>query len=221
MENTISGGRDPTTNNTIYQTKHYYAFMLKELKAVKNQTELEVKNGSVKQQKLNEVYETYQRVIVGLIREGIDFQYLKDENNPANSVVKIKVDDVEYECLNTAIRNILKDDYKEVMGFAYDGPKIDYEDNIASQQLNAAVQESLQNGENDFHAIPDSFKYENRKQKRYLKHAVIDVIELVVVILVFKVLMNNTVFNNIATYIYLLFKVYIDATVNSVLAFLK
>lgn len=217
MSEEIYHGHDPTKNNVVYQSKHYYAFMLKELKTIKAEVENEVKQGSADQKKLTEIYETYQRVIVGLIREGADFQYIKNQTAPENSIIRLKVDNIEYECLNTSIRNILKDDYQQVMGFPYDGPEIEYENNIATQQLNAAVKESLSQENNNFHIVPSKFIYENAKKKRYLKRSIIDVIEVIVILFLIKILFNNPIFNNMAKEVYMS----LQGPINTIMTFIS
>lgn len=214
-------GRDPTKNNVVYKSKHYYAFMLKELKSIKAEVENEVKDGTADHKKLTEIYETYQRVIVGLIREGADFQYIKNEEMPENSIIRLKVDNIEYECLNTSIRNVLKDDYQRVMGFPYDGPEVEYENNIATQQLDAAVKESLSQENNEFHIVPSKFIYENAKKKRYLKRSVIDVIEVIVIIFIIKILLNNPLINNLTHDVYITCRGFIDPVINLIAGWVK
>ncbi len=198
----MNNSRAPTVSNDIYQSKHYYAFILKELKAIKSKTERAVKEGTASKEQLREIYTSYQIAIIGLIREGISYQYVKDTEIPENSLIRIKVDGVEYDCLNTAVKELLQDDYESVMGIPYDGPSLRDYDDLVKNQISAAIEESLVHESSAFFTASASVEKVRKKQKRYLKHFYLDLIEAALVIFIFMVMVNNPVVKHYADITY-------------------
>lgn len=110
------------TNNTLYEKKHHYMFVLKELTVLKNQTEYEVLNEGLPKARLKEVCDIYTRVIVELLEEDVPYEYVKDSSDSKKDVLKFYIDGNTYECKNIDVREILEDRYAEVMERKYTGP---------------------------------------------------------------------------------------------------
>ena len=110
------------TNNTLYEKKHHYMFILKELTILKNQVEHEVLNEGLPKIHAQEIQDMYNRTIVGLLEEGAVYQYIKDAKDPNKDIIKLNIDGSEYKCRNIDIREILEIRYDDVMKISYNGP---------------------------------------------------------------------------------------------------
>lgn len=112
------------TNNTLYEKKHHYMFILKELTILKNQTEHEVLEEGLPKVYSQEIKDLYTRVIVGLLEEGVKYQYVKDSSDSKKDIISMKIDGNTYECRNIDVREILEDRYEEIMHKNYQGPSL-------------------------------------------------------------------------------------------------
>lgn len=139
------------TNNTIYEKKHHYMFILKELGVLKNQMEYETLNENLSKTRLQETYDMYNLLIVGLIREGIKFQYIKDSKDSKKDIIRLPIDGVNYDCLNTSIKAILKDEYDDIMGLSYMGPDID---TVIPSVIKKETKKDVKQIESDLPEIP-------------------------------------------------------------------
>ena len=66
----------------------------------------------------------YNQTLIGLIEEGLEYQYIKDNSNSANDIISITIDGINYRCKNTDIKELLNDRYQDVMGIEYRGPNL-------------------------------------------------------------------------------------------------
>lgn len=110
------------TNNSLYGKKHRYMLILKELNILKAQIDNEVLNDGLSKVRSQEIHDIYARVIVGLIEEGVIYQYVKDANDIKKDKIQLCIDGTIYECRNIDIREILKERYDIVMQKQYSGP---------------------------------------------------------------------------------------------------
>ena len=110
------------TNNSLYEKKHRYMFILKELSILKNQIDNEVLNEGLPKVYATEIRDIYTRIIVGLLEEGVSYQFVKDATDPKKNLIRVPVDGSYYECRNIDVREILEDRYDEIMNIQYDGP---------------------------------------------------------------------------------------------------
>lgn len=102
-------------NNTLYEKKHYYMIILKELGTLKQQMESEALSGTVSKARLDEIYEMYNILFVGLLREGLQYQYIKNATDYKKDIIRLSVDGVNYDCNNSDIFRILNDEYEYVL----------------------------------------------------------------------------------------------------------
>ncbi len=109
-------------NNTIYEKKHHYMLVLKELTILKNQIDDEVLNTGLKKTYSIDIQSLYVRTIIGLIEEGVEYQYIKDDTDAKKDIIRLEIDGIKYECKNIEIREVLEDRYDSVMNLQYEGP---------------------------------------------------------------------------------------------------
>ena len=110
------------TNNVLYDKKHRYMLILKELNILRNQTDTEVLNEGLPKVYAQEIKDIYTRVIVGLLEEGVTYQYVKDSVDSKKDLIRLYIDGNVYNCRNMDVREILEDRYDEVMNAEYNGP---------------------------------------------------------------------------------------------------
>lgn len=129
-------------NNTLYEKKHHYMIILKELGVLKRQMENEALKGNVSKTRLNEIYEMYNYLFVGLLREGLHFQYIKDASDPRKDIIRLCVDNLNYDCNNYDIKRILKDEYTEILKIPNPEIKNDEEFDLNEKNENIVVENS-------------------------------------------------------------------------------
>lgn len=111
-------------NNTIYEKKHHYMMILEEINILKNQIEDEVLNSGLKKSYSIDIQELYVRTIIGLIGEGVQYEYIKNNDDPVKDIIRLDIDGHRYECKNIDIKDVLDDRYKAVMKTPYEGPSL-------------------------------------------------------------------------------------------------
>lgn len=135
------------TNNTIYDRKHRYMFILRDLTALKNQISYEVLNDGLSKARAIEIQDIYTRIIVSLIEEGVTYEYIDNATNPKDDVIRLHIDGSIYECRNIDIREVLEDRYEEVMSERYKGPS--FSKIQKDKRKNAAADDSLNSMQNN------------------------------------------------------------------------
>lgn len=110
------------TNNILYDKKHRYMLILKELNILRTQTDTEVLNEGLPKVYAQEIKDIYTRIMVGLLEEGVTYQYVKNSVDSKKDLIKLYIDGNVYECRNIDVREILEDRYDEVMNAEYNGP---------------------------------------------------------------------------------------------------
>lgn len=112
------------TNNVLYEKKHRYMLILKEINVLYNQADDEVLNNKIPAFKAKQIKDMYNQTLIGLIEEGVEYQYIKDNRKSENDIISITVDGLNYRCKNTDIKELLDDRYEDIMGIPYKGPVI-------------------------------------------------------------------------------------------------
>lgn len=111
-------------NNILYEKKHRYMLVLKEINTLYVQASEEVLNNEIPAFKAKQIKDMYNQTLIGLIEEGVDYQYIQNTDNPEKDIVCITADGLNYRCKNTDLKEILKDRYEDVMGIRYAGPAV-------------------------------------------------------------------------------------------------
>ena len=88
---------------------------MREVEAMKRQMEYEAINGLITKDRLQEITMLWNLVFVGLLREGLTYQYIKNENNPKKDAIRLTIDNIDYNCLVSTLKIILKDHFYEVL----------------------------------------------------------------------------------------------------------
>lgn len=112
------------TNNVLYEKKHRFMLILKEINILYNQADDEVINNEIPAFKAKQIKDMYNYTVIGLLEEGVQYQYIKDSKDSSKDIISVTIDGLNYRCKNTELYNILKNRYKDVMGIEYNGPKL-------------------------------------------------------------------------------------------------
>lgn len=108
-------------NNTVYEKKHYYALILKNIGILKNKIDEDVLNNELSKARSYEIVDLYNRTLLQFIEEGASFQLIKDATNSSNDKVQVIIDGVTYYCLTSDAKIILGPRYKDVLKEEYSG----------------------------------------------------------------------------------------------------
>lgn len=122
-------------NNTIFEKKHHYMLIMRETEILKKQMEYEVLSEEISNDRLQEVYRIFNMVFIGLLREGLAYQYIKNADNSKKDIIKITIDNIEYDCKVTVLKKLLGDEYYDVMKIRPDENVINennQEDNLSN-----------------------------------------------------------------------------------------
>ena len=102
-------------NNTLFEKKHHYMFIMKEIQILREQMETEALNDEISRSRLDEIRSIWNLVFVGLLREGLSYQYIKNANNPKKDMIRLTIDNINYDCYQVIVEAALKEEYEEVM----------------------------------------------------------------------------------------------------------
>lgn len=102
-------------NNTLFEKKHHYMFALKEIEILKRQMEREALDNELESSRLNEVHTIWNFIFVGLLREGLAYQVIKNATDAKKDMIRITIDGVNYECKILTLKEILKDEFLIVL----------------------------------------------------------------------------------------------------------
>lgn len=105
-------------NNTIFERKHHYMIALKEIDILRKQMEYEALNEEISKTRLQETYRIWNMIFIGLLREGLEYQYIKNAGNPEMDMVRLTIDNIDYNCKAATLKGILKSDYESVLGMS-------------------------------------------------------------------------------------------------------
>lgn len=104
--------------NIILEKKHYYMQLLTNAESLKRMAEFEVLSDdtdSVLHGQLEEITSAWNYVFIGLLREGLVYDYLKNPENPEKDIIRLTIDNIQFDCPVTTIKSILKDEYDTII----------------------------------------------------------------------------------------------------------
>lgn len=104
--------------NIILEKKHYYMQLLTNAESLKRMAEFEVlsdNTDSVLHGQLEEITSAWNYVFIGLLREGLVYDYLKNPENPEKDIIRLTIDNIQFDCPVTTIKSILKDEYDTII----------------------------------------------------------------------------------------------------------
>ena len=96
-------------NNIVLEEKHLYMQVLLNAESIKKQEELNIINDEEKEKQLNEVNTIWLNAFTGLIREKLDYDYIKTADG---DMIRLTIDNIQFDCKT--------DDLKKTMGADYD-----------------------------------------------------------------------------------------------------
>jgi len=99
-------------NNTVFERKHHFMYILKEAETLKAQISEELIYGGIEASRLDEINSICNLAFAGLLQEGLAYRYERD-TNPNKDAFVITIDHTDYRCRTGALRNILKDKFPE------------------------------------------------------------------------------------------------------------
>lgn len=126
-------------NNTIFERKHHYMIALKEIDILRKQMEYEALNEEISKTRLQETYRIWNMIFIGLLREGLEYQYIKNAGNPEMDMIRLTIDNIDYNCKVTTLKGILKSDYNSVLGMTGDESSTDVNTEPDEQPENISV----------------------------------------------------------------------------------
>ena len=102
--------------NTILEKKHYYMQILSNADLLRKNAEVENAEDLLSAQQLDEVFGIWKYTFVGLLREGLIYDYIKNNNNDeSKDIVRLTLDNVQFDCPVPALKAILKEDYDKLI----------------------------------------------------------------------------------------------------------
>ena len=132
-------------NNEGFSIKHRFLLIMREVDIIRREFEYQYMNGEIDKVKIEEIHDVYNRVFIGLLREGLVYQYIKDSFDPKKDVVIITIDKVNYECRAITLKNILGDEYETVMSISPDDKE--KENFLSRSPIDETVDEEIEEPE--------------------------------------------------------------------------
>lgn len=109
------GVKSVQVNYTIFEKKHHYMSVLKEMELMKRQMEYELIEDKIPKERLDEIYEAWDMAFAGLLREGLVYQYIQSASDITKDIVRLTIDNVDYDCPATEVCRMLKDDFNNII----------------------------------------------------------------------------------------------------------
>lgn len=98
---------------------------LKEIDILRKQMEYEALNEEISKTRLQETYRVWNMIFIGLLREGLEYQYIKNAGNPELDMIRLTIDNIDYNCKVSTLKGILKSDFDSVLDVDKDYNKND------------------------------------------------------------------------------------------------
>ena len=95
-------------NNNLFESKHYYLKLLQSIENIKRKAEYQFLSTDTGSKQLEEVKRAWIEAFLGLIEEGIDFIYIKCPENSQRDIIRITIENINYDCLLTDLIHIMK-----------------------------------------------------------------------------------------------------------------
>lgn len=89
--------------------------VLKEMELMKRQMEYELIEDKIPKERLDEIYEAWDMAFAGLLREGLVYQYIQSASDITKDIVRLTIDNVDYDCPATEVCRMLKDDFNNII----------------------------------------------------------------------------------------------------------
>lgn len=102
-------------NNVILENKHYYMQVMQNIETLRKKIEYIVLNDDISQKQLKEIQKIWNYTFVGLLREGLAYDYIKNANNPEKDFLRLTIDNIHYDCSLKTVKQILQDDFDEII----------------------------------------------------------------------------------------------------------
>lgn len=159
-------------NNTLFERKHRYMMAMREIEILKRQMEYDVLNEDAALGRLDEVKVIWNLLFIGMLREGLDYQYIKNVNKPEKDIIRITIDGVDYNCLLKTIRSLLKEeDFNSI--FNYQNPNFGNSSLLSSSEIHDKIEpiKPIKNDEKntDYHELEATETKESESPSEFEK----------------------------------------------------
>ena len=142
-------------NNTLFEKKHHYMFALKEIEILRKQMEREALDNEIEGSRLDEIHTIWNFIFVGLLREGLAYQFIKNATDSKKDMIRITIDGVNYECKILTLKDILKNEFPILLK--------DILDEIPNVETISENEKAIPSGEQDYKENTSEEISENKK----------------------------------------------------------
>lgn len=142
--------------NTILENKHYLAQLLQNADSLRKKAECDAYDDKISEKQLNEVINIWNCTFAELIREGLAYDFIK-MTDPSKNIVRLTIDNVQYDCLAKDLKKIFKEEYKTLINDEF---AISVEDNDISIEIGK----------------PEKLSRKEKKEEKELKETLLKVI---------------------------------------------
>lgn len=111
----MSINNDNIIDNIILQKKHFLMQIMLNGNEVKKRTEAEAYDDKLTMRRLNEIETIWNYTFINLIREGLQYDYIKHPTDEKKDFVRLTIDNVQYDCPVKSLKKILGTDYNNVI----------------------------------------------------------------------------------------------------------
>lgn len=102
--------------NIILQKKHYYMQILTNINLLRKNAEIENAEELLSDKQLNEILNIWRYTFVGLLREGLVYDYIKNNNgDESKDIVRLTIDNIQFDCPAIDLKEILQDEYDKLI----------------------------------------------------------------------------------------------------------
>lgn len=102
-------------DNVILEKKHYYMQVLTNANMLKKNAELENLQDILPENQLEEVSNIWYYTFVGLLREGLVYDYIANKNDSDKDIIRLTIDNVQFDCKAIIVKKILGEDYDKII----------------------------------------------------------------------------------------------------------
>lgn len=95
-------------NNSLFESKHYYLKLLQSIESIKRKLEYQFLSTDAGSKQLEEVKQAWIEAFLGLLEEGLEFNYIKCPENPQKDIVRITIENINYDCFVADLREVAK-----------------------------------------------------------------------------------------------------------------
>ena len=102
-------------NNTIFEKRHHYMLIMREAQILRQQIQIDVLDEHLPKIRMTEINKIWNETFIGLLREGLAYQYIKNANYPEKDIVRLTIDSVNYDCEAVTLKQLLQKEYASVL----------------------------------------------------------------------------------------------------------